>query len=937
MELQQAAQNLSLADELAQKARYAESIKILLKIIPVFKKNKEWLLCIKSLNKIGDNYYGLTKFHSANHFFNESYLLGKKRLGKNHSETIESKANLGMSLAGVGEINTAIAMLNECHESLKSQGNEVLDLKIAITNNLALCYGEAGDYEKTASVALEALNLLEENSKEYSLVGAQLYHNIGWSCRQKGDRHNELLYNQKSLHIKIRLFGHHHPFVAQSYNNLGVYYGSLGDYDMELKYLRKSLAIQLKTYGNTHQDVAILYNNLGFCYNKKKAYDQQIKCLHRSLKIFQKLGIEDYKTANVIENLGITYGITGNFRMLLKHCLHALKIRLKAYGFKSSYVARSYFHLGSSSLERKEYGKSLKYLQLSLMANEGNFDDKNVHKNPGISKNANILLIETLALKVKAQAGLSRGEKDTSNLKRAVETARLALEGFDEIRKSYLSEESKLTLGDKVKQLCEASIEYIIDLAAAGNRENYREEIHWLSEKSKAITLLGAMKGIDASVHSKIPVPLRKREKLLKADLVYLDKKISEEKLKGKKAGHNLIRKWQENFFNAHQRYERHIKELERKYADYYRLKYDNTIASVSELKSDLSEDEALIEYSTGNEFIYIFIITNKSFNIEIIPKPADFRQIIQQLLNAINHFERKDYIQNAFRLYSMLFQPVEKYLGGKRRIIIIPEEELFYLPFDTLLTSEMDKARYAELPYLLRQYELSYHYSSTLWLRSRQRQSLKRNKGGFLGAAPSLTETVEIEGQTYPALSHSKKEVKTIASIFENAGIASRLMTDETATSSDFVSRCNSFRFIVIAAHQVISAQQPSLSGLMFSALSQSSAKFEILTIGETYNLELNADLVVLNCCETGIGKLAKGEGMMALNRGFLYAGARNIIYTLFKIPDNSAGVLTKSLFTRILSGKSYSKALQEAKLELIARPEFTPKAWAGYVMIGG
>ncbi len=109
------------------------------------------------------------------------------------------------------------------------------------------------------------------------------------------------------------------------------------------------------------------------------------------------------------------------------------------------------------------------------------------------------------------------------------------------------------------------------------------------------------------------------------------------------------------------------------------------------------------------------------------------------------------------------------------------------------------------------------------------------------------------------------------------------------------------------------------------------------LLHTSETYHLNLNADLVVLSSCESGVGELKVGEGMMALNRGFLYAGAGNIVYSLFKVPQDSTSQLTQTLFRYILEGESYASALRKAKLELIADEMMEPMDWAGFALVGG
>ncbi len=130
---------------------------------------------------------------------------------------------------------------------------------------------------------------------------------------------------------------------------------------------------------------------------------------------------------------------------------------------------------------------------------------------------------------------------------------------------------------------------------------------------------------------------------------------------------------------------------------------------------------------------------------------------------------------------------------------------------------------------------------------------------------------------------------------------------------------------------------EYPKLSGIVFHPNEEATEIHDsVLSMGEMYQLQLQADLVVLSSCESGIGKLAKGEGMMAINRGFLYAGAKNVIYTLFKVLDKPSSELCEALFAEILEGKTYTEALRLAKLRLIQRTDVDPKSWSGFVLLG-
>ncbi|MGB1242769.1 MAG: CHAT domain-containing protein, partial [Chitinophagales bacterium] len=299
-------------------------------------------------------------------------------------------------------------------------------------------------------------------------------------------------------------------------------------------------------------------------------------------------------------------------------------------------------------------------------------------------------------------------------------------------------------------------------------------------------------------------------------------------------------------------------------------------------------------------------------------------------------------------------------------QLIIIPHDILSTLPFEALLCSlpkENTSLQYTNLDYLLLHYDVIYHYSATLWWQSqkdKQERQVKVLKESFVGFAPVYqnkregeveaikneewaisergTRSIQIGTKIYNALLYSEKEVKGIQSAFALKHFSHQTFLHEQATKSNFEAAVKGKKYVLIAAHGFYNKKQPELSGIIFSPNESEQSEEAVLYVNDAYHLDLKqADLVVLSACESGIGKLAKGEGMMAVNRGFLYSGAKNVIFTLFKVYDEQSSQLTQGLFRYILEGKKYAQALRLAKLDLIRQSDADPKAWAGFVMIGG
>ena len=144
-------------------------------------------------------------------------------------------------------------------------------------------------------------------------------------------------------------------------------------------------------------------------------------------------------------------------------------------------------------------------------------------------------------------------------------------------------------------------------------------------------------------------------------------------------------------------------------------------------------------------------------------------------------------------------------------------------------------------------------------------------------------------------------------------------------------------YRFVHLATHGFVNEEKPGFSGLLLSP-DETSSEDGILYLAEVYNLQLNAELMTLSACETGLGKIARGEGLIGLTRGFLYAGAQNLLVSLWKVNDASTSRLMIDFYEDLLNGNSKSAALQTAKLNLINSDAkyADPYYWAPFVLIG-
>jgi CHAT domain-containing protein len=197
---------------------------------------------------------------------------------------------------------------------------------------------------------------------------------------------------------------------------------------------------------------------------------------------------------------------------------------------------------------------------------------------------------------------------------------------------------------------------------------------------------------------------------------------------------------------------------------------------------------------------------------------------------------------------------------------------------------------------------------------------------------------SISVNGKRFRELAYSDAEVMGIADEFTKRDLQAQAFISASATEENFKRTAPHFSYLHVATHGFVNERDPSRSALVFAQPGDTAhGEDGVLYAAEAYNLNLNAELVVLSSCESGIGRFVAGEGVYALMRGFLYSGARNIIYSLWQVLDHHTSKLMQSFYTGVLNGRRFGKALQMAKIQMLSRERTAfPFAWAGFALIG-
>ncbi len=541
--------------------------------------------------------------------------------------------------------------------------------------------------------------------------------------------------------------------------------------------------------------------------------------------------------------------------------------------------------------------------------------------------------------------------KNINYLKNAADTYNLSVNMIEMLRSTYQDDDSKIFITGLEKTTFSNALHAQVELYHKTGEPDALERAFNFSEKGKSAVLLSHLRDKEAKDIGNIPGALLTEDASLKSEIYFYNKLIHEQKLL-ENPNQEKINLWNSRVFDLSRKQEELIESIEKNYPVYYNLKYDNSVITLSEIQKKLSPNQAIIEYSVTDSVLYTFAITADS--VKIFSKPIDNSffsnlDIIREQLagKEYNNYSNSDFrvfAASSYYLYTKLMSPLESLIKGKE-LIIIPDGELGYLSFDVLLTSMPDttKQLYKKLPYLIKESALSYAPSATTFFNELNLKNTKNN-GRVLayspdyGPANTVLDTKDESGKTLRKvlanLKNAQKEIEILGN-YSNV----KAFAGEKATETSFKKNAPKYRVLHLAMHTMVNQESPLYSKLIFFNPKGDSIDDGMLNASELINMELNADMAVLSACNTGTGKMRKGEGIMSLSRDFFYAGVPGIIMTAWAVEDRAGIKLMDNFYKYIAQGKSRHEALRLAKIEYLDNSDKLtshPHYWAAYMNVG-
>ncbi|MGM0496794.1 MAG: CHAT domain-containing protein [Bacteroidota bacterium] len=964
-----------------KKGNYGKASNLYQKALSLLNENnlKTPAFHIMSYNNLGNISRITGKFNqSLNHYKKAAKLL-KENQGEQNPTLAKTYGNIGNTYLNQGDFKRASEYMNRSFTIFSEiyPGLNHPDL-ITAYNNFGNLYNETGNYQKAIEYYDKDKELSEKFHGEESPEVAAAYNNIANVHSSQKQYERALEFYLKSKNIYSSAYGEEHPVLIGIYNNLGNIHQNKGDFESSLKYHSRAIKLKEQIFGEEHSGVASSYNNIGNSYFTDKKYDSAIVYYQKAIDISQELSGENHTlTARSNGNLANVFREKEDYEKAIQYYIKSLEGLKKAYGNTHPEIASTYNNLGHVAFDKNNYKEAAEFYQKSIVCNVSSYNDTtDLKKTPQIKNSLDQqTLLEALLNKSEALQKIS-GKQTSPQEKQRYKKAALAHYNLcdtliREIRKEIHTEDDKLALSQKAYRLYKEAVN--LTMERAKNAQNQKEREKFLkkafsySEKNKSKVLLQSISEANALDFAGIPKHMTKKEDSLKAHIASYREKLSKAEEEEKRA----IR---DKLFNAKRDYEELISNYEENYPEYYQLKHSSKVITTEQIQRNLEEESAFISYFVGDTSLCYFYISGDEFTGKQVKIPERFNDSIQHFRKSLVYKDSKNYQKHYNRLGYKLFTTIfpENIPGNINRLYIVPDAVLNTIPFETLLTEKVgaDKENYTRFPYLIKKYNISYSYSATLFhelFREKSKIDESINDYEWLGIAPvfsnktqkALTLTSDengqkqtekkmknkktswkVNGEIIQSLPDSEKEIESIFQHFKEKKKPAmakihRSATEEFIKSTDL----NTYGIIHFATHGIINSEKPDKSGMVFSDGSNSSED-GLLQTKEIYNLSFNSKLINLSACETGLGKMKKGEGIMGLTRAMLYAGNQNIIVSLWKVSDVSTHKLMVNFYDNQLDQEHYNhfgESLREAKLSMIEDEKFAhPFYWAPFTLIG-
>ncbi len=755
--------------------------------------------------------------------------------------------------------------------------------------------------------------------------------NLGFYQNQFGNKDTAILYYERAWKTYNDNHLKNYDIIENCLQPLGNLYIQIGDLPKAEHTITNYLYLAEQSKKNSK--IISAFTNLSIAYNNQGKHQ-------KAIEILKKGENSNPKNTNILINLATNYLDIDSLKQSRRYALKAISldssqtnafqilaaISLKKNDIKNAqrYIQKAeYIILKNPNISSRDIAKLyLGYIDILLSTHqytevllqlkqiytlllprykpEKEYPDKEILI-------ADKVLLQTLDLHAFVYEQIKKQEL-------AVHIYTLAYEVNSKLNTIYPLLDTKIIQHNQHRNRTESHLKLLYSLYNKTQNKEYILQAFKVAEQSKAPFVNEALvsKQLLSSYNNDSLVIEAKQ---LTYELATNDTYILKEKLKGDGANIAQMQKWNSIYNSTSIALKEVTKKLKDQYPDLLRATKDISIESLQ--KKVKKDNTTILSYFYGSTIIFQFEITSENINIKPIPKTEDFEK---KMIDYINYFNNAATINNDIKQFSNssldAFTTL-KIPTDRNKILIIPDGLLNFIPFETLVTKKSNSINFRNIPFLIRSSEISYEISIHKYFRS---NSNHLNKNTILGVFP-VFENTALE------LPNSIAEKSFIQEEFEGV-----FLEKKEATYHQFLATAKTQNILHLSTHA---------EGGSFSRPASIKFRDQDVIINQLRGLQLQAELVVLSACETGIGKLTKGEGPLSISRAFQYAGIKNTLFSLWKVNDRSTSQLMQQFYQNFKTLGSASSSLHKAKLEyldteIISNAQKSPYYWAAFVYYG-
>ena len=768
------------------------------------------------------------------------------------------------------------------------------------TYNLALVYDDIGQTERAMELYKESeIELLRSGQSKNFL--SDVYVGMALIYFYSEDISKAELYAEKAMEKGLISYGEFNPNMTFVYTTYANILEAEGKYNESVALLEKNLKIRITTYGEYHRWTCETYYDLANAYKLQKNYDKAERFYKKAIEIAKKVNSRQYLSyaRNFLAQLYVDREIHLDEAENLLQL--SLATNIDIYGPLSDLVGENYFQLAILYKLKGEKSKFFDYTQKVMKA--VNYDREDLGRVIGPFQAMSVLLL--------LSDWYNEEYVREGNSEFLIESFKLIDQKTALIKhaqRNFSSDRSRIDFANKFREVFEKDLGLCWLLYQETKDVKYLHKAFELSETNRNTTLLKGLQGIKYRAHGDIPESKLALEQSIIKSLEKVKMDIFFEK-SASKPDKEYYKYLLDERIELTNRLDSIYAEFHRNYPNFTNFHADNSLIAVEDVQNNLDEDTQLITYFLGDQSLFSFTITNDSIRLLRADIAKNLTEITNDFKNHLSKREDINELSHDLFLY-LLGQQMDH---DKSNMVIVADNVLNYIPFEVL--------KGPDGAFLVEHYNISYAGSVRLLNELNNEFFDYDAPNDWLGFAPTYRTDDGIE------LLSAKNEIEEIASLTKGEKFIGK-----TANKENFFLNNKNYSVLHFAMHAKIDNQNPHYNRMIFED--------EELTASEIYTSNSRANMAVLSACNTGFGKIEKGEGVMSMARAFHFSGIPAILMSLWKVPDQETKTIMVGFYRNLSKGKSKSEALRLSKLKYLksnANTELNhPYYWSGFVMYG-